>query len=131
MEREGRWAEAAAWWESVGSPFDQGLSLARSGDPTLVAEAVHVFDRLGTTAAAARARALLRAQGVAAPRVTSSTRHPDGLTRREEEVLVLLRLGLTDAQIAERLVISRRTAEHHVAAVLGKLGTRRQELATT
>ena len=94
----------------------------------LVSEAALLFDRLGATAAAARARAILRDAGARVPRARDSARHPDGLTRREDEVLALLRDGLSDAQIAERLVISRRTAEHHVASVLAKLGVRRQEL---
>jgi DNA-binding NarL/FixJ family response regulator len=53
---------------------------------------------------------------------------PDGLTPREAEVLALIAEGLTNAEIAERLVVSPRTAEHHVAAVLTKLGapTRRE-----
>jgi len=44
------------------------------------------------------------------------------LTPREREVAALVARGLTDAQLAEVLVISRRTAEKHVANCLGKLG---------
>jgi len=54
--------------------------------------------------------------------------NPAGLTSRQLEVLELLAEGLTNAEIADRLVVSPRTAEHHVAAVLAKLGatTRRE-----
>jgi DNA-binding CsgD family transcriptional regulator len=131
-ELAGRWREAAALWATLDSPFDQGLALARSGEQDLLTEAVAVFEGIGAHAAAARARAQLRAHGWPAPRAQRATTrtHPDGLTRREAEVLDLVRSGMSDAGIAERLVISRRTAEHHVAAILAKLGARsRRELA--
>jgi DNA-binding CsgD family transcriptional regulator len=47
---------------------------------------------------------------------------PGGLTRREREVALLLAEGLTNREIANRLVISQRTAETHVDHILGKLG---------
>ena len=60
LERAGRWAEAATWWAGVSSPYDRGLALARSGQVDLLTEAVGVFDRLGATTSATRARAMLR-----------------------------------------------------------------------
>jgi ATP/maltotriose-dependent transcriptional regulator MalT len=45
-----------------------------------------------------------------------------GLTAREVEVATLLREGLTNAEIASRLVVSPKTVDHHVSSVLSKLG---------
>jgi DNA-binding NarL/FixJ family response regulator len=47
---------------------------------------------------------------------------PAGLTAREQEVLALLSEGLSDREISRRLFISERTVQHHVSAVLSKIG---------
>jgi DNA-binding CsgD family transcriptional regulator len=87
--------------------------------------ALAVFDRLGAWAHADQAAALLRELGASArarPHVAAAT--AGGLTRREAEVLELIRQGATNAEIASRLYISPKTAEHHVGRVLAKLGVR-------
>ena len=55
------------------------------------------------------------------PRAASSP-GPAGLTPRETEVLDLIVRGATNAEIAQALVIAPKTVDHHVSAVLGKLG---------
>jgi DNA-binding NarL/FixJ family response regulator len=61
-------------------------------------------------------------KGVPRGKRTSTQTHPAGLTAREAEILELLDEGLRNSEIAERLYRSVRTIEHHVDAVLAKLG---------
>ncbi|MEO8458859.1 MAG: helix-turn-helix transcriptional regulator [Chloroflexota bacterium] len=56
-------------------------------------------------------------------------RHPEVLTLREQEVLALVREGLTNEQIAERLGVSFETAKAHVGSILSKLGVESREEA--
>jgi len=119
---EGRAREAAGVWEAKGVPYERGLALME-GDVAAQLEAIEIFESLGATATAGKLRQGLREQGVNAPRGRSrSTRdHAAGLTARQAEVLDLLAGGLSNTEIADRLFVSLRTVENHVAAVLMKL----------
>lgn len=121
----GRHAEAAAWCRRVGSPFSEAMALADSPDPDDRVRAVTGLDRLGATGSADRLRRELRADGVlfVPKRPNGASRaNPGGLTNRQLEVARLLARGMTNAEIADLVFISPKTAEHHVSAVLGKLG---------
>jgi DNA-binding CsgD family transcriptional regulator len=84
-----------------------------------------VFERLGARPYADRTAALLRGLGdTEQRRALVPSAAVGSLSPREGEVLHLLRQGLTNAEIAERLFISAKTAEHHVSRVLTKLGVR-------
>ena len=63
-------------------------------------------------------------KGVARGPRASTVAHPGGLTQREAEVLVLMAQGLTNAEIASRMVRSAKTVDHHISAILGKLQAR-------
>jgi len=103
-----------------------GRTLATTDQSAAISEARAadlIFERLGSPAATDTAR-LLNQLGVAA---TARPRRADAtasLTRRESEVLKLLRGGLTNAEIAAQQHNSVRTIEHHVSAILAKLGLR-------
>jgi DNA-binding CsgD family transcriptional regulator/tetratricopeptide (TPR) repeat protein len=121
----GRWREAAQAWQAAGCPYEYASALADSPEPTELLLALGELDALGAEPLARRVRARLRDAGVARiPRGPNdgTRRNPAGLTDRQVEVLRLLGENRTNVEIAERLVVSVRTVEHHVAAVLAKLG---------
>jgi DNA-binding CsgD family transcriptional regulator len=123
----GRRREAAAAWQAAGCPYEHAAALAQSPDPNDLLSALASLDELGARPLASRIRARLRALGVARiPRGPSEETRasPAGLTARQTDVLRLLVQGHTNAEIARELVLSVRTIDSHVAAVLAKLGAR-------
>jgi ATP/maltotriose-dependent transcriptional regulator MalT len=92
-----------------------------AGAVTWARAALASFERLGAVGDAAEAAHLLRDLGVSG-RVGVRGHKP--LSQREAEVLALIAHGLSNREIAERLVISAKTVEHHVGQILSKLGLR-------
>ncbi|MCY1141921.1 AAA family ATPase [Actinoplanes sp. Pm04-4] len=120
---DGDWRAAAAGFTAMGCTYLAACCLAH-GDVDATAEALRVFDRLGAVAPARRLRAELRERGLRVPRGprAATAADPTGLTGRQQEVLALLAEGLSNAGIAARLTLSPKTVDHHVSAVLAKLG---------
>ena len=131
----GDWRAAAAAWQAVGDPYAAALELA-GGDTEARLAALTQLDDLGARPAAARVRRDLRRAGVTViPRGPKPTtrENPAGLTDRQVEILRLVADSRTNAEIAARLVLSVRTVDHHVSAVLQELGVpgRREAIADT
>jgi DNA-binding CsgD family transcriptional regulator len=126
LQLRGSWREAAAAWWERDCPYEAARALAESGDEEALREALDVFEELGARPAADGVRRTLRELGASVPRgPRAATRdNPAGLTAREVEVVRLVADGLPNADIAERLVLSPRTVEHHVSAILRKLAAR-------
>jgi DNA-binding CsgD family transcriptional regulator/tetratricopeptide (TPR) repeat protein len=123
----GDWATAARLWERAGNPYEQALELTEAPDPGTVREGLAILDGLGATAAAGACRRRLRRAGVPGiprgPRAATRA-NPGRLTDRQLEVLALLVEGRTNTEIAAQLVVSPRTVDNHVAALLRRLGVR-------
>lgn len=131
-ELDGDWRCAAAEWRRIGAPYERAMALV-AGDEAAQREALEVFEQLGASPAAARLRVLMRQAGIinvaSGPRLTTRE-NALGLTRREMEVLRLVDRGLSSKQIAAQLTIAPKTVDHHVAAVLEKLGAHSRSQAS-
>ncbi len=119
--------KAAAAWAAVGCPYDEAMALADCDDESDLRRALELLQGLGAAPAAAMVTAKLRAMG--ARRISRGPRaptraNPSGLSNREVDVMLLVADGLRNAEIAERLGVSPKTVDHHVSAILKKVGAR-------
>ncbi len=123
----GEWRRAAESWTELGCPYEAALAFGDADEEDLLRRGLDGLQQLGASAAAAILARRLRERGVRGlprgPRATTQ-QNPAGITRRELEVLSLLAQGFRNAHIAERLVVSHKTIDHHVSAILRKLGAR-------
>ena len=130
----GEWTAAARRWTELGCPYEAALALADAEDEGALRRALADLHELGARPAAAIVARRLRERGARGlprgPRAPTRE-NPAGLTQREVEVLGHVAEGLRNADIAVRLVVSEKTVDHHVSAILRKLGVRTRREASS
>jgi DNA-binding CsgD family transcriptional regulator len=132
LQEIGQHALAARAWDELGCRLDAALALLDSWDEDELRDALRRLYELGARATAGLARQKLRqigARSVPAGPHRATLAHPLGLTPRECKVLELICERQTNAEIARTLFISPKTVDHHVSAVLAKLGVESREAA--
>jgi predicted ATPase/DNA-binding CsgD family transcriptional regulator len=125
LQLAGEAVAASEAWAAIGCPYEAAVARGDADSPDDLRRALDELQRLGATPAARMVARRLRELGVRqiarGPR-TSTRENPGLLTSRELEVLQLLETGLRNAEIAGRLYIAPKTVDHHVSAILRKLG---------
>ncbi|HVC05702.1 MAG TPA: AAA family ATPase [Candidatus Acidoferrales bacterium] len=125
LELAGDTAGAAAAWTELGCRYEAAVTLCVGGSDEHHRRAIAIFQALDARPAAAIAARLLREGGaLSVPRGPrpSTKQNAGGLTTRELEVLGMLSEEMSNRDIARRLHLSEKTVDHHVAAILAKLG---------
>ena len=120
---EGDWAAAAEAWKGVECRYEHALSLMEGEDEDQ-RQGLQLLGDLGAIATVNMFKSKLKMRGIRniprGPR-ESTLNNPGQLTDRQIEILSLLRDGLQNKEIADRLFISPKTVDHHISAILSKL----------
>jgi DNA-binding CsgD family transcriptional regulator len=141
-QRQLAWA-VQLWGAAAASRDAHGVSIPpverAEYERSISTSRVHLGERAFATAWA-QGRSMTPEQALAAqgrkldpPPNTTNTpppTYPDGLTAREVEVLRLVAAGLTDVQVAEKLILSHRTVHTHISSIYSKLGISSRSAAT-
>ena len=115
---------AAHYWRGAGCPYEAALARAASDDDEEVRAAIEELQAMGARPAARSSPAACANAASAASRAARSralARTRPASPPRELEVLALVAEGMRNAQIAQKLIVSEKTVNHHVSAVLRKL----------
>ena len=125
LQITGDWLAAASAWDALGCPYEASRARADAPEEKPLRQALVAFERLEAGPAIARTRRRLRKIGAHSvprgPRPSTRTNLAQ-LTRREVEIVTLIADDRSNQEIADRLFLSPRTVENHVAAILSKLG---------
>lgn len=123
LQIQGKTRESAMAWRELGCVYEAAQAQA-DGDAAEQTEALESLERLGARPAAEQLRERIRLAGGVVPRGprASTRKNAFGLTTRQLDIVHLLIEGLTNTEIAARLHLSAKTVDHHVSAVLAKLG---------
>jgi DNA-binding CsgD family transcriptional regulator len=123
MDDTSRASAAASIWERLGCPYEQALALFE-GNYADKRTAIEIIHNLGADAVYEKMKFEMRASGIKKiPRglMKSTKSNPANLTRRELDILHLLKEGLHNKEIGAKLFISSKTVSHHISAIFFKL----------
>ena len=127
LQLEGDWRAAADAWRARDRPYETALALSETDDEDALRDSLAALQRLGAGPLArmvARRLRELGVRGIARGPRRSTAANTSHLTDRQIDVLSLLADGIRNAEIADRLFVSRRTVDHHVSAILRALNVR-------
>ncbi|MEU8958045.1 LuxR C-terminal-related transcriptional regulator [Streptomyces sp. NPDC048518] len=135
-EAVGLWEDAEVRWRGLGRPFDAARAAEARGRCLLdlpgaagdvvsaagvIQDVVEAYRELGARWDVARCQRLLRRHDIVTTHRRGRLGYGDQLSPREREVAELVVQGRANREIAESLVLSTRTVEHHVARIMRKL----------